>query len=171
MPRLSPDQWADIRAEREAGASFGDLASRYDVSKPAIVKRSAREKWGDWSDVAEAVRRKVTEKVTGVVTADPVKKAAAIEAAADRAVEVLRRHQAEPEAIRAVLYAGLEAHRIATTKAEKGLAFDDLKAAKISSEAILNLHRAERQAFNLGIDSDQRSDGARVVFYLPENGR
>ena len=46
MPRLTADQWADVRAEREAGASFGDLASRHNVSGAAICKRSQREGWG-----------------------------------------------------------------------------------------------------------------------------
>ena len=40
MPRLSSDQWESIRAEREAGASFGDLAQKYGVDKAAIVRRA-----------------------------------------------------------------------------------------------------------------------------------
>ena len=34
-------------------------------------------------------------------------------------------------------------------KEEKQLAFEDLKAAKISSECLLNIHKAERQAWNM----------------------
>jgi hypothetical protein len=58
MPRLSRDTWAQIRAEREAGLSFGLLASRYGISKTAIVQRAKAEGWGDGTDVAELVRRK-----------------------------------------------------------------------------------------------------------------
>jgi hypothetical protein len=58
MPRLSRDTWAQIRAEREAGLSFGLLASRYGISKTAIIQRAKAEGWGDGADVAELVRRK-----------------------------------------------------------------------------------------------------------------
>lgn len=154
MPRLTRDQWETIRAEREAGASFGDLAQKHGVDKAAIVRRAKAEGWGDGTDVAGVIRRKVTEKVTEKVTgispaADPKRKAAAIDAAADRGAEIIRRHQEESNAIRERLYAGLKAHRAAETKEAKQLAFEDLKAAKIASETLLNIHRAERQAWGL----------------------
>lgn len=150
MPRLTADTWETVRAEREAGATFDSLAGKFGVSKTAIVKHSNANKWGDGSDLAEVIRRKVTEKVTGIVTtANPKKKAEAIDAAADRSAEVVKRHQEETNAVRERLYAGLKAHKAAMNKEEKVLAFEDLKAAKISSETILNIHKAERQAWNL----------------------
>jgi anti-sigma28 factor (negative regulator of flagellin synthesis) len=45
MPRLKLDQWETIRAEREVGASFGDLALKHGVDKAAIVRRAKKEKW------------------------------------------------------------------------------------------------------------------------------
>lgn len=150
MPRLTLDQWQTIRAEREAGASFRELAAKYGVSHQAVVKRAAKEQWGDGQDVAELVRRKVAEKVAGVVAGgNPKKRAEAIDAAADRSAEVVRRHQDEVNAVRDRLYAGLKAHRAAETREEKLIAFEDLKAAKIASETLLNVHRAERQAWGL----------------------
>ena len=150
MPRLTADTWETVRAEREAGATFDSLASQYGVSKTAIIKRSKAGAWEDGTDLAAAIRRKVTEKVSGVVTtANPKKKAEAIDAAADRSAEVVKRHQEETNAVRERLYAGLKAHKAAMNKEEKVLAFEDLKAAKISSETILNIHKAERQAWNL----------------------
>ncbi len=149
MPRLAKDQWETIRAEREAGASFGSLAIKYGVSKGAITNRAGREQWADGKDVAAIIRRRVSEKVSGIVSADPVKKAAAIEAVTDKAVEVLKRHQDEPAAVRTMLESAIKAHKEAESKEAKALAFDDLKAAKISSEVLLNLHRLERQAWNL----------------------
>lgn len=150
MPRLSRDQWESIRAEREAGASFGDLAQKYGVDKAAIVRRAKAEGWSDGTDVADVIRRKVTEKVTGISpVADPKKKAEAISAAADRGAEVIRRHQEETNAVRERLYAGLKAHKAALKKEDKVLAFEDLKAAKIASETIINIHKAERQAWGL----------------------
>ena len=154
MPRLTRDQWETIRAEREAGASFGNLAQKYGVDKAAIVRRAKAEGWSDGTDVADVIRRKVTEKVAGISpVADPKKKAEAISAAADRGAEVIRRHQEESNAIRERLYAGLKAHRAAETKEDKQLAFEDLKAAKIASETLLNIHKAERQAWGLEVQA------------------
>ncbi|TSE32994.1 hypothetical protein LCC91_07760 [Tepidimonas taiwanensis] len=162
MPRLSADQWETIRAEREAGASFPELAAKYGVSHQAIQKRAKAEGWGDGQDVGEIVRRKVAEKVAGVVAAcNPKKRAEAINAAAERSAEIIKRHQEESSEIRERLYAGLKAHRAAETKEQKQLAFEDLKAAKIASETLLNIHRAERQAWGL----DEERSRADVVIH------
>lgn len=167
MPRLTADQWADVRAERETGTSFGDLAERHGVSKAAIIKRAKAEGWSDGADIAEAVRRKVTEKVTGVVTTgDPKKKAAALDAAADRVAEVVRRHQDEPSGARERVYAGLKAHKQATTKVDKALAFEDLKAAKIAAEALAIIQAMERKAFGLETHAEQE-----IVITNPRNAR
>jgi hypothetical protein len=149
MPRLSRDTWAQIRAEREAGLSFGLLASRYGISKTAIIQRAKAEGWGDGADVAELVRRKACARLTGVDITDHQKRAAAIDAAAELAADVIRRHQAEAEQVRELLWRGLEAHRAAETLDEKRLAFETLKAAKISSETLTNLQRMERISYGL----------------------
>jgi len=150
IPKLTPEQWANIRIEREAGASFGFLSAKYGVSKTVIARRAEREGWSDGSDAAETVRRKAQEKLYELPDAAQ-KRAAAIEAAADRAAEILRRHQEETNAVRERLYAGLKAHREAKTRAQKLLAFEDLKAAKIASETLINLQKIER--INWGLDS------------------
>jgi len=147
MPRLSKEVWAEIRAEREAGASFPELAARWGVSHQAIQKRAKAEGWGDGTNVAEVIRRKVAEKVAGY---NPQKKTAAIDAAAERAAEIVRRHQEETNAARDRLYSGLKAHKAAFTKEEKALAFEDLKAAKIAAEALAIIQRLER--INWGLE-------------------
>lgn len=160
MPRLTADIWATVRAEREAGATFRALADKFGVSDAAIVRRSQAEGWADGTDVAAAIRRKVSEKVSGIVSgADPKKRAVAIDAAADRSAEVIKRHQDETNAVRERLYAGLKAHKAAVSKEDKQLAFEDLKAAKISSETLLNIHRAERQAWNL----DEKTERPEII--------
>lgn len=137
MPRLSADQWAAIRAEREAGASFPELAEKYGVSHQAIQKRAKAEGWGDGTDVADTIRRKVAEKVAGVVAAcKHKKKAEAIDAAAERGAEVVRRHQAEWEDHRA---------RFGSVPAD----FEDGKLAKISAEMLRIRHEGERRAWGL----------------------
>lgn len=137
MPRLSADQWETIRAEREAGASFPELADKYGVSHQAIQKRAKAEGWGDGADVAGAIRRKVAEKVAGVVAAcNQKKKAEAIDAAAERGAEVVRRHQAEWEDHRA---------RFGSVPAD----FEDGKLAKISAEMLRIRQEGERRAWGL----------------------
>jgi hypothetical protein len=151
MPRLSRETWADIRAEREAGASFGDLATKYGVDKAAIHRRAKAEKWSDGTDVADVIRRKVNEKVNAISTEPNAKKRAeAIEAAADRAAEIVRLHQEETKAARERLYSGLRAHKAAATREDKVLAFEDLKAAKIASEVLSIIQRLER--INWGLE-------------------
>lgn len=156
MPRLTRDQWETIRAEREAGASISELAAKYGIDKAAISRRAKAEDWGDGTDVAEVIRRKVNEKVNGISTGvDPKKRAEAISAAADRRAEVIKRHQDETNAVRERLYAGLREHKAAVTKEEKQIAFENLKAAKIASETLLNIHKAERQAWGLDVDNNK----------------
>jgi hypothetical protein len=161
MPKLTLPEWQDIRAEREAGQSFRDLAKRFGVSGAAICKRAKAEGWGDGTDVGEEVRRKVDEKINAVSTSDPQKKSAAIDAAAEKSAEVIRRHREETNVIRERLYSGLKTHKAATTRGEKQLAFEDLKAAKISSECLLNIHKAERQAW--GIDDGNVATGKITI--------
>lgn len=98
MPRLTADQWETIRAEREAGATFQSLADKHGVSDAAIVKKAQAEGWSDGKDVAELIRRKVSEKVSGIVSdANPKKRAEAIDAAAERGAGLVRRHCEEWE--------------------------------------------------------------------------
>lgn len=107
------------------------------MSKTAIIKRSKAEGWSDGEDVAALIRRKVTEKVSGVVTAEnPKKRAAAIDAAADRSAEVVRRHQAEWEDHRT---------RFGSVPAD----FGDGKLAKISAEMLKIRQEGERRAWGL----------------------
>lgn len=148
MPRLNPDHWTRVRAQYETGADVSALARAHGVSRKAIQKRAATEAWTQ--DVEPVIRRKVAEKVAGVVAgATPKENASALDAEAGRRAAVKRRHQDEPDQIRERLYAGLRAHKAAKDREDKALAFDDLKAAKISSECLLNIHKAERQAYGL----------------------
>lgn len=150
MPRLTADQWESIRAEREAGGMITVIAAKYGISHQAILKRSRKDGWSDGVDVQEQIRRRAGEKVAGVAKpGDPKKRDEAIDAEADRRAEVIRRHREEPNTIRERLNAGLKAHKAAVTKEEKQLAFEDLKAAKISSECMTNVHAMERRAWSL----------------------
>ena len=139
MPRLTADQWASIRAEREAsGMSFADLGAKYGVSAPAIFKRAKAEGWGNGQDVGDAIRRKVNELVHGVNEVSPKKRAEAIDAAAERTVAVLETHRAE-----------WAEHRQLFPTAEIKADFELGKSAKISAEMLRIRQSGERLAYGL----------------------
>jgi hypothetical protein len=134
MPRLTADQWAQIRAEREAGASFPELAARFGVSHQAIQKRAKTEGWGDG---------------VGVVAAcNPKKKAEAIDAAADRAAAVVERHKQDWDAHRA-RFGAVPEH------------FEDGKLAKITAEMLRIRHDGERRAW--GLDEAAQAPTIEIV--------
>lgn len=158
MPRLTQDQWESVRAEREAGASFDSLAVKYGVSKTAIIKRAKSVGWGDGSDLAETIRRKVTEKVTGIVTTgNPKKKAEAIDSAADRGAKIIARHQADWEAH----------HESFTVKAVEGN-FDTGKRAKVCAEMLAIRQKAERSAYGLDDREENNAPVITVVTGVPD---
>lgn len=182
MPRLSADQWETIRAEREAGASFGDLAAKHGVTKTAIVNRSTREGWGDGQDVAEVIRRKVTEKVTGVTGANPAKKAAAIEAAADVGAAVILKHQSEwsdhRERFGSVPSAGITPDLNADGRPDAEevvkvirIDIEATKLAKLAAEMLKIRQEGERKAYGLEKEQPQGGASQAPVIYLPANGR
>ena len=139
MPRLTADQWETIRAEREAGCSFPELAAKHGVSHQAIQKRAKKEGWASGEDVQETIRRKVAEKVARIIATDnPQKKAAAIAAAADKAAMVITRHRDDWETHHQTF--GVE--KIAKD-------FDLGKSAKISAEMLAIRQKAERIAWGL----------------------
>lgn len=153
--------WAQIRAEYESGASANELGRKHGCSHTAVLKRARKEDWKQ--DVEEAIRRRVSQKVSGVVSDDlPLKRAAALDAEAERRAEVVRRHREEPNAIRALVYEGLKKHKRARNRTQRAAAFDDLKAAKITSETLQNLHRVERKAW--GLDAEGDGDRAALGF-------
>jgi hypothetical protein len=151
MARLTEDQWAGIRAEREAsGTSFRELAAKYGVSDAGIIKRAKREGWSDGRSVEKLVLEKVSEKVSGIVSgANPKKRAEAIDAEAERRAGVIDRHRDEWPAMREMVESGRRAHKDAKNLGQKRIAFEDLKAAKIASETMKIIQDAERKAWGL----------------------
>lgn len=132
-----------VRAEREAGASFGSLAQRFDVSRQGIQKRAAKEGWGDGTDVSGLIRKQVAAKVAGVVDVDPAKKAMAIDAAANDGARIIRQHREE-----------WAEHRALFPLAHLAGDFDKGKTAKISAEMLGVRQKHERQAWGLDADND-----------------
>lgn len=150
MPRLTADQWSEIRARREAGESFPSLARAFNIDHSAIVRRAKKENWGDGTDVGATVRRKVTEKITGIVTsADPQKKAQILEAAAEKGAALIRQQQQDWETHRFIF-------------GEVPADFDTGKHAKISAEMLRIRHEGERAAYGLDEPGGGNSD-VRII--------
>jgi hypothetical protein len=148
--RLTPDQWAEARAMREAGASLSDVAAQFGIDRAFLTRKAKAEQWGDGRDVGHLLRAKVTAKSHGIGTGVTFeKREQALESAASKLVAVIERHREEVNAARERLYAGIKAHKAATTRAEKQLAFEDLKAAKISAETLMLIQRMERISWGL----------------------
>lgn len=137
MPRLTVDQWVEVRARRETGESFPALARAFDIDHSAIVRRAKKEGWGDGSDVGATVRRKVTEKLTGIITSDdPQKKAQILDQAAEKGAAIILKQQQDWDAHRRMF-------------GEVPVDFETGKHAKISAEMLKIRHEGERTAYGL----------------------
>lgn len=151
MARLTAEQWAKIRTERETtGVSFRVLANKYKVSDAAIVKRAKSEGWSNGSDCDEIIRRKVSEKVSGLANlADPKKRAAAIEAESDRRAAIQIKHRTEWNPVGTLIR---EAVRIRKTNSKD--AVDKVRLAKMIAETLRMKQECERKAWGLDIVVD-----------------
>ena len=149
------------------GVSFGDLAAKHGVSHTAIIKRAKAEGWTDGTDVADVIRRKVSEKVSGAVSeTNPRKRAEAIDAAAEAGADIIRRHRRAWSKVNVLRREAFAARN------------DDLKEAtararlaKTLAEATAIQQAGERKAY--GLEKEQPQGGApqAPVIYLPANGR
>lgn len=126
-----------------------------------IARHALDEGWDDakaTERVAKA-RSMAMAAVHGKIPLDESKKAVEADVETQRRAALLNQHRDEPRVVRERLYSGLKAHRAAQKRADKLLAFEDLKAAKIASETLLNLHRAERQAWGYETSGILLGDG------------
>lgn len=160
MPRLSLEDWESVRAKREAGMSFSAIAQQFDVTKAAIVKRAHKEGWGDGRDLQGIIRRKVSEKVSGIVTTgNSQKKAEAIDAEAERRAAVRLRHRQECEQIAVLRQEAIKCRKAAkeelATPEERVSAvkeaFEKAKLAKILAESLTIQHQCECRAWGLDV--------------------
>ena len=152
--------WEAIRTRWEAGETDTSLSLEYGVSRAAIHKHRTKEQWV--REVAPELRRKVTEKVAGVVAdATPEERASAIDAEATRRAEVLKRHRAqwrEVEKLRQQAITLAESAtllpddnaEIVTQKADRAVAaFERAKFAKITAQTTSIIQTGERRAWGI----------------------
>lgn len=135
--------WETIRAEYETGATMGGLSRRHGVNKAAISRRARKEGWTQ--DISGAVDRLAEAKINGVVNSvDPQKKAAAVDAAAERKASVIREQRDAWNGFKGDVREALAAND-----------FERLKCLKIASEALRNAQECERKAWGI-VEADVR---------------
>jgi hypothetical protein len=161
MPRLTKEAWADLRAEWETGTQATELGKKYGCSRRMISRRAHDEHWIRPEGVKAEVARRAKEKASKAPPHDPDRLEAAIEAKADKTVEVIHRHREEAQAVRGLMYNGIRQAKEAKSLLEKQVAFETLKAAKITSETLRNLHVVERKAWNL--DGENEDDAVEII--------
>lgn len=119
---------------------MGEVARRHGLSVAAVSKKAKKESW--IQDVSATVNRIVEAKVNGVVnTVDPVKKAEAINAAADAKLKILEIHKSQ-----------WEKHRRHVEMAVEAADFEAAKLAKITAETLKIVQDGERQAWGIRKD-------------------
>lgn len=145
MPRLSQSDWASIRAEYEAGASMRSLAEKYGVSDVAVKKKKDKEGW--IQDLEAVIQRKVSEKVSGLVSAQTIqKREEAVDAEAEKRAEVVKRHRAEWIQVAKLRQEAGEVRMADPANAERRA-----KLAKLFAEVTALQQAGERKAW--GLDS------------------
>jgi hypothetical protein len=148
-PDRNPIDWLRVRAEYEAGESYAALAGRYGCTRQAMSKRGRKDGWQQ--DAVAAVQRQVAEQlVVGrvAVVNHTERREAAIEAAVDIRVSVIKRHRDELQAVRALIYDGMNLLR--SDAAEKRtLAASKLKDARLAAHALAIVQDRERRAYGI----------------------
>lgn len=73
MAKLSPEQWVEVRKEREASKTpYRVLAEKWGVSDVAIIKRAKAEGWSDDATKPAKKEKKVSDKVRKPKSANQV---------------------------------------------------------------------------------------------------
>jgi hypothetical protein len=140
-PKITEAQWTDARAMRESGSSFREVADGTGIDPSLLCRTAKNQGWGDGADVGEAIRKRVDEKVHGIVySVDPAKKAAALDAAAEKVVAKVEQHKTEWDAPRKNAYDAFESDDPAK-----------MRMAKAFAETLKIIQDGERRAW--GIDS------------------
>jgi hypothetical protein len=179
MANPTSERWAQARLEWESDAALTHeaLAASLGVSRQAVSKRAFKEGWrripssrlrtvneaaheaadalsdpglpvAPGNPVADSVAA-MGLKVAGATPPDAPPDAATEAAAVAKRTAVIQRHRDAAVAGWARLQSALRAHNSARSLPQKKLAFEDLKAAKITSETIQILQRVEREAWGL----------------------
>jgi hypothetical protein len=180
MPKLTAEQWAEVRADRELnGTSFRALEAKYGVSNVTILKKARREGWGDGQNLHAMANRLANERANqipagGSSTASQKARFDAVALAADRKASVIVRQQADWEKHReafgpdlldpvGVIVDDTGAPNPSATKEAEGNRFHQLKCAKISAEMLNIRHAGERRAYGITDDEGPKPQVAKSL--------
>lgn len=140
MPKLSVEAWEDLRAQREAGASLGELSRLFDIDKSRISRRARKEGWATPAEAAATIRQRVNSRVN----LDPAKKEVALDRAVDQATEIVVRHRRD----------WVRHHELFTVEA-CAADFDHAKRARITAEVLSLRQKGELSAWGLHNQSQE----------------
>ncbi|TXH51107.1 MAG: hypothetical protein E6Q97_19105 [Desulfurellales bacterium] len=143
--KMTAEMWEEARARRALGESFPSIGKALGVSHNLLSTRAKKQGWGEPVDNSEAIRiatkEKLTEKVTGIVTSGEIKKRVEqLDAIADKASDILIRHQEE-----------WAEHRKLYPSEEIKKDFDIGRSAKITAEVLQLRQTGERKAWGLDL--------------------
>ena len=94
--RIDCEKWTEARAMREAGATISYVAEWLGIARSFVSRKARDENWGDPSDLASTIARKVTEKGYGIETGvSPAQKAISIEASSSKIAAVVDQQRAK----------------------------------------------------------------------------
>lgn len=144
--------WERIRAEYETGSTQSELSRRHGVSRTAIQKRIAKEGWLQ-GDVSETVARMAEARVAGVVAGcNREKMAEVLNDRADQVAAIVREQQSDFDGPSKILREAIEERN-----------FDKAKLAKICFEAVAIKHNAQRKAWGIEKNTQEKQDSTIVV--------
>jgi len=154
-----PTDWALIEREYRAGQlSIAEIARQSGITRGAIQKRAKRDGWA--RDLLPAVQAKVKDKLVRDAAPEGALEAEAVDAAAARAVEVVRQHRGLLARLNAIarrlmtdvdLYLAQEIAVIPWLKRDEGITTVVLRIAQALGKSV----PLERQAFSVGVGEDK----------------
>jgi hypothetical protein len=154
-----PTDWALIEREYRAGQlSIAEIARQSGITRGAIQKRAKRDGWA--RDLLPAVQAKVKDKLVRDAAPEGALEAEAVDAAAARAVEVVRQHRGLLARLNAIarrlmtdvdLYLTQEIAVIPWLKRDEGITTVVLRIAQALGKSV----PLERQAFSVGVGEDK----------------
>ena len=155
----NPTDWALIEREYRAGQlSIAEIARQSGITRGAIQKRAKRDGWA--RDLLSAVQAKVKDDLVRDAAPDGALEAEAVDAAAARAVEVVRQHRGLLSRLNRIatrLTLDLELHLTGQLPVIPWMRPTDTVAGVVLrvAQALGRAVPLERQAFSVGAGEDK----------------
>ena len=143
--KITPSQWADARAMRETGSSFGAISTKTGIDQATLCRTAQAQGWSDGADVAGVIRQRAEARTGGITNGlTPLEKSAALDAAAAKLAAKIEQHKTEWDAPRKTAYEAFNERDPAK-----------MRMAKNFAETLKVIQEGERRAWGLE-PSEQR---------------